>query len=202
MLKSISLSFARQIVGLNLDTSAPGKHLKSQEASVTDKLPTHNSQISTTPGAGDVSSKNGNNEGQRRELTGDFYSKQQILGFAWTTGWCPALLSSLDLRSDLAVSVPGAPLRHGRQDERGDGAQRGEPQHAGDEQPRHLALLRAGHRAAARRAAEHPLLQRPRGLDSHQHHPQPGKGAAWLGPGRGSLGTAVPPSSLLRSLLK
>lgn len=67
-------------MGLNLNTSAPGKHLKSQEASVTDKLPTHNSQISTTPGVSDVSSKNGNNEGQRRELTRDFYSKQQILG--------------------------------------------------------------------------------------------------------------------------
>lgn len=66
-------------MGLNLNTSAPGKHLKSQEASVTDKLPTHNSQIST-PGVGDVSSKNGNNEGQRRELTRDFYSKQRILG--------------------------------------------------------------------------------------------------------------------------
>lgn len=80
MLKSIGLSFVRQIVGLNLDTSAPGKHLKSQEASVTDKLPTHNSQISTTPGVSDVSSKNGNNEGQRRELPRDFYSKQRILG--------------------------------------------------------------------------------------------------------------------------
>lgn len=66
-------------MGLNLDTLAPGKHLKSQVASVTDKLPTHNSQISTTPGVSDVSSKNGNNEGQRRELTWDFYSKQQIL---------------------------------------------------------------------------------------------------------------------------
>ena len=64
----------------------------------------------------------------------------------------------------------------GRQDECGNGAQRGEPQHAGDEQPRHLAVLCAGHRAPARRAAQHPLCERPRRLDPHQPHPQHGEG--------------------------
>lgn len=66
----------------------------------------------------------------------------------------------------------GATLRASH--ERGHGSQRGQPQHAGDEQSGYMALIPPGHRAAARHPAQHPFRQRPRGLDSHQPHPQHG----------------------------
>lgn len=72
-----------------------------------------------------------------------------------------------------------------RRHERGHGAQRGQPQHSGDEQQGHVALLHPGHRAAAHRPAQHPVCERARGVDPHQPHSQSGE----RGLGR-SFGTA------------
>ena len=58
------------------------------------------------------------------------------------------------------------------QDECGRGAQRGEPQHAGDEQPGDLADVCPGRGDATRRAAQYPLLQRACGVDANQHSAQ------------------------------
>lgn len=69
--------------------------------------------------------------------------------------------------------VGGGVRRHHH--ERGHGAQRGQPQHAGDEQQGDVAVLHPGHRPAARGPAQHPVRQRARGVDPHQPHSQPGE---------------------------
>uniref|UniRef100_A0AC11CW75 Uncharacterized protein n=1 Tax=Ovis aries TaxID=9940 RepID=A0AC11CW75_SHEEP len=97
-----------------------------------------------------------------------------------SSGPCPrAPFPGLDLGPTRTVAGEG------QQDERGNSTQRGEPQHAGDEQPRHLALVRAGHWASPRRAAQHPLRERPRRLDPHQPHPQHVKGTPFETPDQG-----------------
>lgn len=62
--------------------------------------------------------------------------------------------------------------------ERGDGAQRGEPQHSSDEQQGDVAVLHPGHRPPPHHPAQHPVRQRTGGLDPHQPHPQSGQ---WSG---------------------
>lgn len=60
------------------------------------------------------------------------------------------------------------------EDECGRGSQRGEPQHAGDEQQRNMAHLPAADRRVAHRPAQHSFLHCAARLDPHQRHPQPG----------------------------
>lgn len=101
--------------------------------------------------------------------------------------------------SQSVISVPAAGAGGGgRRHERGHGAQRGQPQHPGDEQQGDVAVLRPGHRAAARGPAQHPLRQRARGVDPHQPHPQPGEmNAALRSSGRaGSVKTCAAVSSV------
>lgn len=62
-----------------------------------------------------------------------------------------------------------------RHHERGHGAQRGQPQHPGDEQQGNVAVLHPGHWAAARGPSQHPVRERARGVDPHQPHSQPGE---------------------------
>lgn len=61
------------------------------------------------------------------------------------------------------------------QNERGRGSQRGEPQHAGDEQQRDLAHLPAADRRLTHRLTEHPVPQRANRVDLNQCHSQSGQ---------------------------
>ena len=76
--------------------------------------------------------------------------------------------SSLRLILANVLTCPATP----DQDECGRGAQRGEPQHAGDEQPGDLADVCPGGGDATCRATQYPLLQCARGVDAHQHPTQ------------------------------
>lgn len=76
------------------------------------------------------------------------------------------LSRSLCVRARVCFLLPG-------QNERGCGTQWGEPQHPGHEQPGDLADLRPRRGHPSHRAAQHPLLQRAGGVDSHQRHTQP-----------------------------
>lgn len=63
----------------------------------------------------------------------------------------------------------------GRHHECWHSAQRGQPQHAGDEQQRNLAVLHPGHRSVTHHPAQHSLRQCTRGVDPHQPHSQSGE---------------------------
>lgn len=54
-------------------------------------------------------------------------------------------------------------------------SQRGEPQHAGDEQQGNMAHLSIAHRRVAHCLAQHSFLHGAACLDPHQRHPQPGQ---------------------------
>lgn len=84
----------------------------------------------------------------------------------------------------MAVLIPVTAFLQGKH-ERWRGPQRGEPQHPRHEQPGHMADLRPGRGLASHRLAQHPLLQRPRGLDLDKCHTQPGKDSPL--PERGQL---------------
>lgn len=60
-------------------------------------------------------------------------------------------------------------------DECGRSSQRGQPQHAGDEQSRDMAHLPATDRRVAHRPAQHSLFHRAARLDPYQCDPQPGQ---------------------------
>lgn len=61
------------------------------------------------------------------------------------------------------------------QDECGRCSQRGEPKHAGDEQPGDLAGLPTAHHCLACGPTQHPFPQCACGVDTHQCHTQPGQ---------------------------
>lgn len=61
------------------------------------------------------------------------------------------------------------------QNECGRRSQRGEPQHAGDEQQRDLAHLPAADCGLTHRLTEHPVPQRANRVDLNQCHSQPGQ---------------------------
>lgn len=67
------------------------------------------------------------------------------------------------------------PVLQRLQNERGRGSQRGEPQHAGDEQQRDLAHLPAADRRLTHRLTEHPVPQRAHRVDLNQRHSQSGQ---------------------------